>query len=70
MFSKKNLKVGDMVIFCDGKSHRDYPEYYPPIGTVGVIQGCECGDYLIQWPDGTTSLEDKWFCGKNQIHKR
>lgn len=61
------FNVGDKVRYI-GKDHREMPEFYPEIGTVGTIVK-ESGDtdWYIQWPKGSTSRKDRWFCDKNDI---
>lgn len=65
--SDKKFKVGDKVRYI-GKNHKKMPEFYPEIGTVGAIVK-ESGDtdWYIQWPKGSTSKEDCWYCDKNDV---
>lgn len=61
------FNVGDKVRYI-GKDHIDCPEYYPTIGTIGTVVN-EGGDtdWYIQWPKGSTSKEDCWYCDENDI---
>ena len=61
------FKVGDKVRYI-GKDHREIPEFYPEIGTVGtVVKEDRDTDWYIQWPKGSTSRKDCWYCGENDI---
>ena len=61
------FNVGDKVIYI-GKDHREMPEFYPKIGTIGtVVEEGGDTDWYIQWPKGSTSEEDCWYCDKNDI---
>ena len=65
--SDKKFKVGDKVRYI-GKDHKEMPEFYPEIGTVGtVVKESGDTDWYIQWPKGSTSREDCWYCYKNDI---
>ena len=61
------FNVGDKVRYI-GKNHKEMPEFYPEIGTVGTIVK-ESGDtdWYIQWPKGSTSRKDCWYCDENDI---
>ena len=61
------FNIGDKVRYI-GKDHKEMPEFYPKIGTVGIIVK-ESGDtdWYIQWPKGSTSIDDKWYCDKNDV---
>ena len=65
--SDKKFNVGDKVRYI-GKDHREMPEFYPKIGTIGTIvkEGGDT-DWYIQWPKGSTSKEDCWYCDENDI---
>lgn len=59
--SDKKFKVGDKVRYI-GKDHKEMPEFYPEIGTVGTIMK-KSGDtnWYIQWPKGSTVGNDRWW---------
>lgn len=63
----KKFKVGDKVRYI-GKNHEEMPEFYPEIGTIGTVVK-EDGDmgWHIQWPKGSTSKKDCWYCDENDI---
>lgn len=65
----KTIKIGDKVRFVDRKAHKQTPEYYPSVGTIGTVVMDECNpkDWKIQWPKGTTSGDDRWYCGEKSI---
>lgn len=59
-----NLKKGDIVMAAvyTSEIHNKYPQYYPPIGTVGKVLGQGVKDSVyVQWSKGSTSLDDKWY---------
>ena len=61
------FKTGDKVKYI-GKDHREMPEFYPEIGTIGtVVKESGDTDWYIQWPKGSTSREDCWYCDENDI---
>lgn len=61
------FNVGDKVRYI-GKDHKEMPEFYPKIGTIGTVVN-EGGDtdWHIQWPKGSTSGKDCWYCDENDI---
>lgn len=61
------FNVGDKVRYI-GKGHREMPEFYPEIGTIGMIvkEGGDT-DWYIQWTKGSTSGKDCWYCDENDI---
>ena len=56
--TEKDLVKGAKVVFTDAKAHEEEPQYYPPVGTVGTV--LHNGDDWIQWPKGSTSMDDIW----------
>ena len=65
--SDKKFKFGDKVRYI-GKDHSEMPEFYPEIGTIGMIvkKGGDT-DWYIQWTKGSTSGKDCWYCDENDI---
>lgn len=66
------MMFGRQVRFINAKAHEEMPEYYPKVGTIGIIVPVkenerETGDFMVQWPKGSTSLDDKWFCEEEFI---
>lgn len=61
------FNVGDKVRYI-GEYHREMPEFYPEIGTIGTVVK-EDGDigWYIQWPKGSTSRKDCWCYDENDI---
>lgn len=61
------FNVGDKVKYI-GKDHKKMPEFYPEIGIIGtVVKEDVDGDWSIQWPKGSTSGKDCWYCNENDI---
>lgn len=71
------MKIGSVVMFTDWCGnvrrkkrllHSAYPEFYPPAKTIGTVVeiGEDVGNYSdlvkVQWPSGTTSGNDSWWC--------
>lgn len=61
------FNVGDKVRYI-GSEHDINSQWFPSIGTIGtVVQDVDEIDCYIQWPKGSTSKEDCWYCNKNDI---
>ena len=65
MVDVSKLKRGDKVRFLNQEKHISIPRYYPPAGTVGTV--IRDGDDLIQWPNGTTGGDGRWFAGSRNL---
>ena len=63
----KKFNIGDKVRYI-GKDHKEMPVFYPKIGTVGtVVKEIGNTNWYIQWPKGSTSKKDRWYCDENDI---
>lgn len=62
------FNVGDKVKYI-GKNDEVNPEWYPPIGTVGIIKSIVEPNAWVKWPDRSTSGNDCWCCSLNSIEK-
>ena len=60
--TEDNVKVGSKVRMSDGEGHRDNPQWFPDVGTIGTIINTNDATALIQWPSGATSKDDRWLC--------
>lgn len=60
--TEDNVNVGSKVRIIDDKVHNEYPRWFPVVGTVGAIINTSNTSPYIQWPSGTTSENDRWFC--------
>ena len=60
--TKDNVKAGSKVRIINDKIHNEYPRWFPVVGTVGAIINASNTSPYIQWPSGTTSENDRWFC--------
>ena len=59
--NSNNVKKGDSVRYIGQNGHKNSPEYYPAKDVVGkVIKVCSDLTCYIQWPKGSTSLDDRW----------
>lgn len=61
--TKDNVKVGSKVRMIDEEAHENYPQWFPVVGTVGIVEKRSYNNNCkVQWSKGTTSIDDKWFC--------
>lgn len=63
---------GRKVKFLSDEAHMDMPEFYPAVGTVGTVVECYDSyehrkDWKVQWPEGSTSGDDCWFCDEENV---
>jgi len=54
------FKIGDKVRFICEEKHIKMPQFYPLVGTIGVIQEEVEDSPFIQWEKGSTSHDDYW----------
>ena len=59
--------VGRYVKFINNVSHTMEPYHHPVAGTFGVVLKVEGSEICVQWPHGTTSDDDKWWCFKADV---
>lgn len=64
--NQKEIKVGDIVKYI-GNKHDTEPEYYPPIGTPGVVNYIGTQSIRVKWDEGSTSDDDFWYCGHDDV---
>ena len=60
--TKDNVKVGSKVRMINEKGHRSKPWSFPDVGTVGTVTEVGSHIHLVQWPKGSTSRTDEWYC--------
>lgn len=65
----RDIKVGDKVRYIiDAATTKEFPEFYPPKGTIGTVIGIEDSHfYLIRWPEGTTEDDGCWYAKEEDI---
>lgn len=64
----RDYKVGNKVVFTAFNKHIDAPQFYPLVGTVGVISRIDFQDDLwVRWEAGSTSGIDHWCCDKEWV---
>ncbi len=63
------FNVGDTVIAISKQAHKNDPEAYPKVGTIGYVQEVEGGSklYKVQWQLGSTSCNDLWYAREDEI---
>ena len=63
MAVKTDYKVGDKVVFISENEHKEFPSYYPEVGTVGTVLGRDADTCaFVKWKKGSTSSDDHWAC--------
>lgn len=63
-----NVKKGDSVRYINELGHEKTPEYFPTKNVVGkVIKVCSNDNCYVQWPDGSTSNEDRWYAAWSNL---
>ena len=59
--------IGAKVRYIKKSNHKRNPEYYPPVGTEGIIQKANSITLIVHWEDGSTSGNDIWSCSPLDI---
>ena len=63
MAVKTDYKAGDKVVFISENEHKEFPSYYPEVGTVGTVLGRDANTCaFVKWKKGSTSSDDHWAC--------
>lgn len=65
--TKDNVKMGDKVRMINGKLHNEIPRWFPIVGTLGIVRKLDYINCEVQWPNGTTSCQDKWWCNYEHL---
>lgn len=65
--TKDNVKVGSKVRMTDEEDHRNNPQWFPVVETVGIVTNAGFHTHLIQWPKGSTSEKDEWYCDDTRL---
>ena len=65
--TKDNVKVGSKVRMIDGELHNEKPQWFPAVGTVGIVRKLDYINCEVQWPKCTTSWQDKWWCNYEHL---
>lgn len=68
------MMFGRQVRFINAQAHEEMPEYYPEVGTIGILVPTNSRDgywgncdFLVQWPVGSTSMNDVWACSEESL---
>lgn len=65
---KSEVKKGMKVKFLSEDKRLACPEFYPPVGTVGVVDRFHTdGDVKVQWPKGTTGGDCLWWANVKDL---
>lgn len=62
---RKKMKVR----WINKEWHNSSPKHYPPVGTIGVIKKVSYSDIYVQWPKGSTSGDDAWYCRAEDVEE-
>lgn len=65
--TKDNVKVDSKVMMIDGELHNEKPQWFPAVGTVGIVRKLDYINCEVQWSKGTTSWQDKWWCNYEHL---
>lgn len=65
--TKDNIEVGSKVKMIDEGSHKSKPWRFPDVGTVGTVTEVNIHTPLVQWPKGSTSRTDEWYCDDTRL---
>lgn len=65
--NEENISVSDKVRMIDKSSHK-YSRYcYPKAGTIGTALKKDKNSVFVQWPEGTTSINDQWWANYEKL---
>lgn len=65
--TRDNVKVGSKVKMIDEGSHKSKPWRFPAVGTIGTVTEVNIHAPLVQWPKGSTSRTDEWYCNNTRL---
>lgn len=66
--NSNNVKKGDFVRYANEERHKKESKYYPAKDVVGkVIKVCDDWTCEIQWPEGSTSSNDRWYAAWDNL---
>ena len=63
------IKVGDRVELTNTSKHELFPDFYPKPGTIGTVTEANNGILGVQWPDGSTSRDDRWLVADDDVRR-
>ena len=70
MNEEHEFRIGEKVEFHP--SEACISKYYPKVGTVGTVIGRSVKNIhsiFVQWPEGTTMLDGRWFVRDKDLRK-
>lgn len=62
-----NVKVGSKVRMINKEAHKGNPQWFPDVETVGTVTEVGFHTHFVQWPEGTTSGTDEWYCDDTRL---
>lgn len=65
--TKDNIEVGSKVKMIEETVHKGNPQWFPDVETEGTVTEVGFHVHLIQWPKGTTSGTDEWYCADTRL---
>lgn len=63
MSKEKSFYDGCPVVAISHEYHQLRPEWYPAVGTIGIVTDDEMltTSCYVQWPEGSTRPDDHWW---------
>lgn len=63
------FNIGDKVRYLGSKEDKEFPQYYPPIGTIGtIVEVDDDGTLLVDWGNvGTVEQPYTWWVNHKRI---
>ena len=65
--TKDNVEVSNKVRMIDGEAHRNNPWCFPDVGVMGAVTKLSDNNCEVQWPKGTTTESDRWWCNYERL---
>lgn len=73
MFKFDESMIGRKVRFVNAKLHKQFPSWFPAVGTIGEIRptnGLAYFDgslFVVEWPEDTVSWPCIWACNEESL---
>lgn len=63
------IRIGDKVEYLDHAFRELFPETHPEPGTIGTVIDKNGVGLLVQWPEGSTSEDDRWWVTSSKVRR-
>lgn len=71
MIKFDNTMFGRQVRFINAQAHEEMPDWYPPVGTIGIIIPSTWNysniNFLVNWPEGSTGENEPLACDEESL---